>query len=234
MRAPFIVFEGADGAGTTTQTARLVARLQGMGIAAQATAEPSHGPIGHTLRAYLRGGVHLSWRGLAHLFAADRCWHVEHVIRPLLRKGVVVVCDRFFHSTVVYQGLSEGGHRERMQGLAHEVLAGVPRDHGAPEVPWWVAPDMTFILDGPAEVFWQRVQARGFLPDRFEEQTFHQKVVAAYHSFVWGVALDTGVVKRVDGTLAAEAVQDAVWADLDRGLTPEAWARCARHQEEMP
>jgi dTMP kinase len=231
MRAPFIVFEGADGAGTTTQATRLVDRLRGMGIAAQETAEPTSGPFGRVLREYLQGGEHLSWRGLAHAFAADRCWHVEHVIRPLLRQGIVVVCDRFYHSTVVYQGLSEEGNRERMRDLAREVMAGVPCGYAPPEVPWWVDPDVTFILDGPAEVFWQRVLARGGAPDRFEKQEFHKKVVAAYHRFGWDVALASEPVKLIDGTLSADAVEEAVWADLERGITPAAWARCARHQQ---
>ena len=230
MRAPFIVFEGADGAGTTTQVERLVARQRGMGIAAQKTAEPTCGPFGRPLREYLQGGEHLSWRGLAHAFAADRCWHVEHEICPLLERGVVVVCDRFFHSTVVYQGLSDRGDKQRMQDLAREVTAGLPQDHGAPEVPWWVAPDVTFILDGAAEVFWQRVLARGGATDRFEKQAFHQQVVAAYHRFRWDVSLDFGMVKLIDGTLPADAVQTAVWAELERDIVPTAWDHCARHQ----
>lgn len=80
-------------------------------------------------------------------------------------------------------------------------------------------------------VFWKRVLARGGSPDRFEEQAFHQKVVRAYHDFGWDVALDDGMVKMLDGEVDAEAVEAAVWADLERGVPSAAWARCARHQE---
>jgi dTMP kinase len=232
MRAPFIVFEGADGAGTTTQAARLVARLQGLGIPAWGTAEPTHGPIGKLLRAYLRDGARpLGWRGLAHLFAADRCWHVEREVRPRLAQGVTVVCDRFHLSTVVYQGLAEGGDRVRMRALAQEVRAGVPDGDPAPEAPWWVEPDVTLVLDGPADVFWQRVVARGGARDRFEEQAFHTQVVAAYHSFGWDVAIDhRGGLRLVDGAPAPEAVEQACWGFVQRYFYPEVRALWQRQQ----
>lgn len=232
MRPPFIVFEGADGAGTTTQAQLLVDRLCERGIAVKQTAEPTQGPIGKLLRAYLRDGARsLSWRGLAHLFAADRCWHVEREIRPRLAQGYVVVCDRFHLSTVVYQGLSEGGGYDQMGILAREIRAGVPGGHHAPEVAWWVEPAVTFVLDGPAEVFWQRVMARGALRDRFEEQDFHRQVVAAYHRFGWDVALDAGVIKVIDGAQAAEDVEAAVWAALEQVLVPGTFARAEQEEQ---
>jgi dTMP kinase len=219
VRAPFIVFEGADGAGTTTQAQLLVDRLCEMEISVKITAEPTQGPIGKLLRAYLRDGARpLSWRGLAHLFAADRCWHVEREIRPWLEQGHVVVCDRFHLSTVVYQGLSDWGDVARMRDMAREIRSGVLDGYNAPEVPWWVEPDVTFVLDGPATEFWDRVVARGGTRDRFEQQAFHEKVVAAYHRIGWDVTLGGGVIKMIDGTQRVEVVADAVWAALEQRL----------------
>jgi dTMP kinase len=232
MRAPFIVFEGADGAGTTTQAQLLVDRLCERGIAVKQTAEPTQGPIGKLLRAYLRDGARpLSWRGLAHLFAADRCWHVEREIRPRLEQGYVVVCDRFHLSTVVYQGLAEGGGYDRMRALAAEVRFGVAEGRYVPEMPWWVEPDVTFILDGPAEVFWHRILDRGGVQDRFEQEDFHRGVVAAYHRFGWDVGLDAGVVKVIDGAQAAEDVEAAVWAALEQVLVPGMFARAEQEEQ---
>ncbi|MFM2418433.1 MAG: hypothetical protein RL385_3156, partial [Pseudomonadota bacterium] len=110
MQPPvFIVLEGIDGAGTTTQTARLVSALTAQGRRTQATREPSDGPVGVLLRQMLRGRV-VSPSGkappseeLALLFAADRLDHVSAELRPLLADGVSVVSDRYDYSSVAYQ-----------------------------------------------------------------------------------------------------------------------------------
>ena len=108
----FIVFEGIDGAGTTTQARALVSWLGTRGIKAVYTGEPSEGPIGSMLRNALRGRVVpgtvpgvLDPRVIALLFAADRVDHVLYDIRPSLERGLWVICDRFVCSSLAYQGL---------------------------------------------------------------------------------------------------------------------------------
>src|SRR5438270_289588 len=108
----FIVFEGIDGSGTTTQVARRQHRWQGLGLQVHRTAEPSTGAVGRLLRQLLAGAeAPFDPHAMALLFAADRRDHLSREVRPLLEAGVHVLCDRYVLSSVVYQ-----------------VAAGVPRD----------------------------------------------------------------------------------------------------------
>src|SRR5262245_11899957 len=111
--APFIVIEGIDGAGTTTQTARLADALRARNVRVHATREPSDGPVGMLLRQILTGRIvtpgevsSLRSAKLALLFAADRLDHLEAEILPRLSAGECVVSDRYDHSTVAYQSVS--------------------------------------------------------------------------------------------------------------------------------
>lgn len=111
---PFIVIEGLDGAGTTTQSTLLVERLQAAGQPAVLTREPSDGPIGVLIRQMLSGrittpsvdGPHQSMgrEVLALLFAADRLDHIRALVAPAQAAGKVVVSDRYYHSSFAYQG----------------------------------------------------------------------------------------------------------------------------------
>jgi len=112
-RGKFLVIEGLDGAGTTTQAACLVASLRRRGLAVHATCEPSKGPIGALIRQALSGrlsvdatGKALSPRSLALLFAADREDHLEAEVLPALEQGHWVISDRYLLSSLAYQSLS--------------------------------------------------------------------------------------------------------------------------------
>lgn len=109
----FIVLEGLDGAGTTTQTERLASLLRSEGHDVVTTREPSDGPVGTMLRQALTGRLGLpQGRGplaqetLALLFAADRTDHLHARILPALEQGKVVLCDRYVLSSLAYQGAS--------------------------------------------------------------------------------------------------------------------------------
>ena len=113
----FIVLEGIDGSGTTTQTARLAESLRSRGLPAHTTREPSDGPIGMLIRQVLTGrlvvpgstGGHApTWSTMALLFAADRLDHLEAEVHPNLRDGVTVLSDRYDASSVAYQSISSG------------------------------------------------------------------------------------------------------------------------------
>lgn len=107
-RAALIVLEGIDGAGTTTQAARLVSALRASGVPTHLTREPSDGPIGRLLRAIL-GGTHapVDPTTMSLLFAADRADHLQREVEPALARGEVVVSDRWYHSSLAYQGTGE-------------------------------------------------------------------------------------------------------------------------------
>ena len=108
MTGRFIVLEGPDGAGTTTQARALSAALSARGRQVHVTAEPSTGPIGKHIRALLGADKPTGdgWRTLALLFAADRLHHVQHEIEPKLAAGVDVISDRYVLSSLVYQSLN--------------------------------------------------------------------------------------------------------------------------------
>src|SRR6478609_9377961 len=136
----FIVLEGIDGSGTTTQLDRLADHLAARGRRVHATREPSTGPVGRLLREILLGG-HRSPAGepvdglaMALLFAADRRDHLTREITPALGAGADVVSDRYLLSSLAYQ--AQEAERDWVAGLARDVRV----------------PDLTLLLDLPIEV----------------------------------------------------------------------------------
>lgn len=112
----FIVIEGIDGSGSTTQVRRLCDAFRARGLPSHATREPSDGPFGTQIRQILRGrivvrGIHgsrpPSSSTMALLFAADRMDHLESEIIPNLVDGVTVLCDRYYYSSIAYQSASD-------------------------------------------------------------------------------------------------------------------------------
>src|SRR5689334_22794688 len=143
----FIVLEGIDGAGTTTQAARLVARLrQETKVAIRATREPSDGPIGSLVRQVLTGriiapgGRAPGWATMALLFAADRMDHVEAEIEPFLAEGGIVISDRYDASSLAYQSVSSGRGGEKTVDWIRQINKHALR------------PDLTIVLDLSSEV----------------------------------------------------------------------------------
>lgn len=168
-RGKFLTIEGGDGAGKTTQVGLLVTALGRAGIAARATREPGGSPGGEAIRQLLLGGAGEMWDATSEalLLVAARREHVMRTIIPALDQGIWIVCDRFADSTLAYQGY--GG------GLPLAALAELHRFAlGA------FAPDLTVILDLPAEQGLVRAAARSGLGtrDRFErrDRAFHQRL----------------------------------------------------------
>lgn len=174
-RGILVTFEGGEGTGKSTQVARLQASLEGDGREVVATREPGGSPRAELIRAFLLCGDAKPFGPLAEtmLFAAARADHVAHTIAPALARGAVVLCDRFIDSTRVYQGAVAGESRERIAALEHIALGSL-------------RPDLTLILDLPAETGLARAAARrdwlGQAPDRFEDESlaFHGRVRDAF------------------------------------------------------
>lgn len=106
-RGKFIVFEGTDGSGKSTQLKLLAKYLKGRGIACSTTHEPTDSPFGALLRACLTGRIDTDERTIAALFAADRLDHVSNAVNGILKQleaGVTVLCDRFYFSSLAYNG----------------------------------------------------------------------------------------------------------------------------------
>jgi dTMP kinase len=172
----FIVLEGVDGAGTTTHTRLLAESLRAQGRAVRPTREPTDGPIGTMIRQMLSGRLVVpglggprppSWGTLALLFAADRLDHLEAEIDPNVRDGVIVLSDRYVHSSLAYQSLSAGGDDATRAWI--QTINAQARQ-----------PDLTIVLDVPAEVTRARRRARSAQDDLYEEDTLQARLVAFY------------------------------------------------------
>ncbi len=170
----FITFEGIDGCGKSTQISQFEEVLRQRGISPVVTKEPGGTKIGQAVRNILLSSGNNELVPLAELFLylADRAQHVREVINPALEAGRWVICDRYYDATTVYQGvvLEHGG--ELIELLNREATSGLE-------------PDITFLLDCPAEVGVERRAKRyrgDARKDRFERRTldFHVKIRYAY------------------------------------------------------
>lgn len=170
-RGFFLVFEGIDGAGTTSQQRWLCEQLERRGLRVHKTAEPTANPVGRLIREVLRGEhAPFSAHGLALLFAADRADHLAREIEPALVDGKVVVCDRYVLSSLAYQ-----------------TMAGVPVDLVAQANAPFRTPDLTIYFDLPVEVAAQRRAQRGQAQEIFEVDDFQRGVAERYlqHAKRW-------------------------------------------------
>jgi len=168
----FITFEGIEGCGKSTQAKRLGKALDRMGIAHVMTFEPGGTAIGRHVRRVLLDSRNKALKPLSELmlYAADRAQHVEEIIKPTLRSGKWVICDRFSDATVVYQGAARGQDEKLIRLLNRVVTQGI-------------RPHLTFLLDCPVEVGLRRALGRNMKgQDRFEREalSFHRKVRNGY------------------------------------------------------
>lgn len=192
-RSLFIVLEGVDGSGKTTQAQLLTAWLQEQGIPVVLTREPGGSVLGERLRTLiLDHTLPCTPRAELLLFMAARAQHMAEVISPALAAGTVVICDRFALSTLVYQGFVRGLPLDEIRA-ANEVATG------------GIHPDLTVLIDVPYEVVYARIGER---QDRFEGEggQLLRKVIEGYRH----LAVDTPAVRIIDGTGAVESVQDAL------------------------
>jgi len=165
----FIVLEGIDGAGTTTQAELLRTELGREGRQVLTTGEPSDGPIGTLIRQALTETLHppiqwgaLSDDALALLFAADRLDHLRAQILPALERGQVVICDRYLLSSLAYQGsILPVDWVEQINARA-------------------ISPDLTIFLEVNAEIAAERRASRGGKAELFENPERQRKVIQQY------------------------------------------------------
>jgi dTMP kinase len=191
-RGVFVVLEGGDGSGKSTQAARLAARLQASGREVVVTREPGGTDIGARIRTLVLGGGTIDPATEALLIAADRAEHVAQVIRPALERGAVVVSDRFVPSSLAYQGVARGLGVEEIARLSEWATGGLQ-------------PDLVVVLDVPAE---EAVRRREGPQDRMEREPAEFRVLVneAYRDLAdqygWTV---------VDGSSPVEVVAEQLW-----------------------
>jgi len=165
LQSHFIVFDGVEGCGKSTQARLLAEALEKEGYSVVLTLEPGGTAIGEAIRHCLLNPAFAEMHELteAFLFCADRAQHVLQVIRPALEAGHIVISDRYASSTIVYQGLAGGLDPQMLETLNNIATGGLQ-------------PDLLIILDLDPLVGLRR--KRGELPDRFEQKSldFHLRV----------------------------------------------------------
>jgi dTMP kinase len=198
-RGRFITLEGGEGAGKSTQAARLVERLTALGVEVVRTREPGGSPGAEEIRALALNGAADRWSAMTEtlLMYASRSDHLERTIRPALARGAWVVCDRFADSSRAYQGAGGGVALDFIETLDAGIVGGDQ-------------PDLTLIFDLPVEVGLERALARGGADLRFESKglDFHQRL---RDGFLAIAAAHTERCRLIDATGEPDAVFDRVW-----------------------
>jgi dTMP kinase len=198
-RGRFIVLEGLDGAGTTTQARLLGARLRSAGGSAHVTAEPSGGPVGALLRQVLQGRVNggagdgFDPHALALLFAADRLDHLAAEVLPRLAAGEDVVSDRYTLSSLAYQSLTTRN------------AAWVATINGRAR-----APDLTLFLRVRPGLALGRRRGAGTTPELYEVAAFQRRVARSYERAVVALRAGGQRIEILDGERPVEDVAEAV------------------------
>ena len=192
-----LVLEGLDGAGTTTQARRLVEHLRAGGGRAHLTREPSDGPIGRLIREMLVGGHPIAGGQIAQstfslLFAADRMDHLQREVEAQLAAGATVVSDRWYHSSLAYQGT--GADRDWIGTLNGRARR----------------PDLTIFLQVRPEVAAQRRAAARRTQELFEDLRMQQDVDAGYRATIAELKANGERIETIDG----EQSEDQVFATI--------------------
>jgi len=189
----FITFEGGEGSGKSTQARALQRRLLKLGIPALLTHEPGGTPLGNDLRRWLKGEGEIDPLTELLLFNASRAHLVSEVIRPALDGGSIVICDRFAHSTIAYQGYGRGLDLALIETVNNIATQGL-------------RPDLIVLLDIAAEQGLKRKNLR----DRFEREeiAFHQRVRQGYLEMA---KKDPQRWLVIDGSLPRKEVERLIW-----------------------
>lgn len=209
MAPRFIVLDGVEGCGKSTQAGLLADHLRAQGHEVILTHEPGGTPVGEAIRTLILDPAYPEMTPLTEvmLFCASRAQHCEQVIRPALQRGAWVVCDRFSSATVAYQGFAGGLGPETVHRVNEVATAGLE-------------PDLLIVLDADAMVGWERKFGNGSeaLADRIEHKSmeFHQAVRQGFLAQAQGRADRVAVL---DASMPAKDVFAAVKALLqERGF----------------
>jgi dTMP kinase len=193
----FIVIEGLDGAGTTTQTGRLVSWLESRAVTVLNTREPTDRSVGRLIRQVLTGDPSApSMDTLPWLFAADRADHLFAEILPALEAGTWVVSDRYYHSSLAYQSLHQP--LEAIDALNRQFRT----------------PDLTIFLEISVDDALARIEARGEAREVYEQREHLERIATAYAEVIRLLSSRREPIMRMNATdpidYIAERIREAV------------------------
>ena len=166
MKGKLIVIEGIDGSGKSTCAKNLAEKLNSINIKTIYTFEPTHSHYG----AKLRDGMlseDLDTEEELLLFVKDRKEHIEYMIKPALEEGYFIILDRYFYSSIAYQG-AKGIDINRIINMHKDFI---------------IKPDIVFIFHLPIDIALNRIISKRGIADRFENETYLKKVDKIFHSF---------------------------------------------------
>ena len=200
----FITFEGIEGSGKSTLMSSVQRALEAAGHRVLAVREPGGTPLGDAVRGvFLQPGLEIEPLAEALLINASRTQLVAAAVRPALDRGAVVLCDRYVHSTLAYQGFGRGVALPLLQSICDAATGGL-------------SPDLTLLVDIDVDTSRRRLSVRGNGADRMEREgvDFHSRVRAGYLEIA---ARDPRVVV-LDGAASQEQVLDAAMSALSAVL----------------
>ena len=216
-RAPFIVIEGTDGSGTTTQAERLEKKLRDEGREVYLTKEPTDGPAGAMIRLALAGRlVHskdvaelqsFEPHTLALLFAADRMDHLHTDIIPKLKIGVTVISDRYYLSSYAFQGLNVD--IEWLQKINSHCLR----------------PDFTIFLNVDSAICYKRIQRRRWHVELFEEQAKIEEVRQNYLRVIQHLIWQGENIVIIDGNQSISIIHQQIFREVEKTSPKNALVR---------
>jgi dTMP kinase len=203
-RGRFITLEGGEGAGKSTQITLLAQSFTNAWLSAITTREPGGSVGGEAIRGLVVSGAADKWHPTTEslLFMAARFDHLETKIKPALAKGEWVLCDRFYDSTTIYQGIAKNVGTTWLDGLYRQLFANT-------------APDLTLLLDLPPSVGLARTNTRGNTAEsRFEgmDISFHESLRTGFLSLA---KANPSRIQTVDATQDAATVHAAIIAAVN-------------------
>ena len=204
MPGRFITFEGTEGAGKSTQIKILAERIQSLGRKVRTLREPGGTPIGEEIRHTLQHSAQnaaMTPEAELLLINASRAQLVREIIRPALVAGEIVLCDRFYHSTLAYQGYGRQLDLARVQ----EVIDLAVGD---------TKPDLTLMLHVPLSISEHRQTKRSSARDRFEEagRAFFERVEQGFRALA---KQDPARIKWIEATQPIEVVAAEIWKQVE-------------------
>ena len=200
----FISFEGTEGCGKSTQVELLAQRLRSLGHVVRLHREPGGTPIGEEIRHTLKHSPHnhaMTAEAELLLMNASRAQLVREVIRPALDAGEIVLCDRFYDSTIAYQGYGRELDLAKVKSIVEFAVGGTK-------------PDLTLFLQVPAEVNAERLRSRQstlpFIRDRIEEadRKFFERVAHGYNAIAAG---EPQRIQLINGAQPLDVVCGQIW-----------------------